>query len=54
MGLKLEQSVLFVKRLTTITAPNNSIEGEVFKSLIEDKATTCLVLKNIVKIEEIS
>jgi len=53
MGLKVEDSVLFVKRLTTISAPTTSLEGEVFKSLIEDKPTTCLVLKNAVKLEEI-
>ena len=53
MGLKVEDSVLFVKRLTTISAPSTSLEGEVFKSLIEDKPTTCLVLKNVVKLEEI-
>ena len=53
MGLKVEDHVLFVKRLTTISAPTTSIEGEVFKSLIEDKPTPCLVLKNVVKLEEI-
>jgi hypothetical protein len=44
---------LFAKRLTTISAPTNSLEGEVFKSLIEDKPTNCIVLKNCVKLEEI-
>jgi len=53
MGLKVEDCVLFVKRLTTITAPSTNLDGEVFKSLIEDKATSCLVLKNLVKMEEI-
>ena len=53
MGLKIEDYVLFVKRLTTISAPSTSLEGEVFKSLIEDKPTTCLVLRNLVKLEEI-
>jgi hypothetical protein len=58
MGLKVTDSnsseyVLHVKRLTTISAPTTSLEGEVFKSLIEDKPTSSLVLKNIVKLEEI-
>ena len=46
--------VLFVKRISTISAPVNSLAGgEVFKSLIEDKPTNCLVLKGCVKQEEI-
>ena len=53
MGLNVGGSVLFVKRLTTISAPTTSLEGEVFKSLIEDKPTACLCLKNLVKPEEI-
>mmetsp|Transcript_34327 Transcript_34327/g.33537 ORF Transcript_34327/g.33537 Transcript_34327/m.33537 type:complete len:144 (+) Transcript_34327:812-1243(+) len=52
MGLKVGESVLFVKRLTTISAPTTSVDGEVFKSLIEDKPTTCLVLRNCVKLDE--
>ena len=39
MGLKVSDQLLFVKRLTTISAPTTSMEGEVFKSLIEDKPT---------------
>ena len=46
------QSCLW-KRLTTVSAPSTSLEGEVFKSLIEDKPTCCLVMKNVVKLEEI-
>lgn len=53
MGLKIGENVLFVKRLTTISAPSTSIEGEVFKSLIEDRPTCVLLLKNCVKLEEI-
>ena len=53
MGFKIDDSVLFVKKLTTISAPSTSLEGEVFKSLIEDKPTSCLILKNVVKLEEI-
>ena len=49
MGMKVEDCLLFVKKLTAITAPSGNFEGEVFKSLIEDRATTCLMLKNIVK-----
>lgn len=54
MGLKVEDSILFVKRLTTISAPTTNLEGEVFKALIEDKPTPCLVLKNCVKLEEMT
>lgn len=54
MGLKVDESVLFVKRLTTISAPTTSLEGEVFKNLIEDKPTCCLVLKNCVRLEEMT
>lgn len=53
MGFKIEDQVLFAKRLTTISAPNTSMEGEIFKSLIEDKPTCCLVIKNLVKPSEI-
>ena len=53
MGLKVAENLLFVKRLTTISAPSTSLEGEVFKSLIEDKPTCCLLIKNLVKPEEI-
>lgn len=53
MGFNIDGYVLHVKKLTTISAPTTSIEGEVFKSLIEDKPTPCLVLKNVVKLEEI-
>lgn len=54
MGLKVDENVLFVKKLTTISAPTTSLEGEVFKSLIEDKPTSCLVLKNCVKLAEMT
>lgn len=53
MGMKVEDSLLFVKKLTAITAPTTNFEGEVFKSLIEDKPTSCLMLKNVVRINEI-
>ena len=55
MGFKVaEGSVLFVKRLTTISAPATQIEGEVFKALIEDKPTECLILKNCLSLEEMT
>lgn len=53
MGFKIGDYVLHVKRMTTVSAPTTTIEGEVFKSLIEDKPTPCLVLKNVVSLEEI-
>mmetsp|Transcript_31094 Transcript_31094/g.42240 ORF Transcript_31094/g.42240 Transcript_31094/m.42240 type:complete len:143 (+) Transcript_31094:634-1062(+) len=54
MGFKIDENVLFVKKLTTITAPNQGgMEGEMFKALIEDKPTECLMIKNIVSLEEI-
>ncbi len=54
MGLKVDESVLFVKRMTTISAPVTSLEGEVFKALIEDRPTCCLVIKNLLKLEEMT
>ena len=53
MGFKINDQTLFVKRLTTIYAPSTSLEGEVFKNLIEDKPTCCLVLKNLLNPAEI-
>lgn len=54
MGFKIEEKVLFVKRLTTISAPTTQLDGEVFKNLIEDKPTECLMLKNCVNLEEMT
>ena len=54
MALKVSDSVLFVKRMTTISAPVNTLEGEVFKSLIEDRPTPCLVIKNLVNLKEMT
>ena len=53
VGLKIEDKILFVKKITSISAPTTNGNGEVFKALIEDKPTACLCLKNVVKIEEI-
>ena len=53
MGLKIEDQVLYVKKLTSISAPTQEGSGEVFKALIEDKPTKCLCLKNVVSLDEI-
>ena len=53
MGLKIEEQVLFVKKITSISAPTQDGSGEVFKALIEDKPTSCLCLRNLVKLGEI-
>ena len=53
MGLKIEDQILFVKKITSISAPTQEGSGEVFKSLIEDKPTKCLCLKNVVNLDEI-
>ena len=53
MGLKIEEDRLFVKKITSISAPTQDGSGEMFKALIEDKPTACLCLRNVVKIEEI-
>ena len=53
-SMKNNEYVLYVKRLQSIAAPTNPYgEGEVFKSLIEDKPTKCLVLRGSVAKEEI-
>jgi hypothetical protein len=36
MGLKIEDLVLHVKKITSISAPTQDGNGEVFKALIED------------------
>ena len=53
MGLKIEDQILFVKKITSISAPTQEGSGEVFKALIEDKPTKCLCLKNVVNLDEI-
>lgn len=52
MGLKIEDSILEVKKLQSAEGIP-SADGEIFKQLIEDKPTTCLCIKNLVKLEEI-
>jgi len=53
MGLNIEGALLHVKRLTTLAAPNTSLDGEMFKMLLEDRPTTCLMLRNVFCKEEI-
>lgn len=44
---------MFVKKITSISAPTQDGTGEVFKALIEDRPTKCLCLKNVVNLDEI-
>ena len=53
MGLKIEDQLLHVKKITSISAPTQDGNGEVFKALIEDQPTKCLCLKNLVNLDEI-
>ena len=53
MGLKVGEGLLYVKRLTTISAPTANLDGEMFKALLDDSPTPCLQLKNIVVKEEL-
>jgi hypothetical protein len=53
MGLKIEDSVLFVRKITSISAPTQDGSGEVFKALIEDRPTACICLRNLVNTDEI-
>jgi RNA recognition motif. (a.k.a. RRM, RBD, or RNP domain) len=52
MGLKVGEGVLYVKRLTTLATPTANIEGEVFKSLLDDTPTPCLMLRNLLQKDE--
>jgi RNA recognition motif-containing protein len=57
MGLKIEDNVLFVKRLTAVEATNlalaSSGDSEVFKKVIEDRPTPCLSIRGIIDIHDI-
>jgi splicing factor U2AF 65 kDa subunit len=53
MGLKVGEGLLYVKRLTTIATPTANIEGEMFKALLDDSPTPCLLLKNLIVKEEL-
>lgn len=53
MSLKIEGQVLYVKKITSISAPTQDGTGEVFKALLEDQPTRCLCLKNVVEPDEI-
>ena len=52
MGFRVEDQILESRKIQNLEGVQ-SADGEIFKSLIEDKPTTCLCLKNIVKQEEI-
>lgn len=49
MGFNIEDKVLFVKKLTTVSGLENQQKSvEAFKALIDDKPTACLCIRNIV------
>lgn len=52
MGLKVGEGLLFVKRMTTLASHTNNIEGEMFKALLDDSPTPCLMLRNLISKEE--
>ena len=52
-GFKIENKNIYIKKITSISAPIKEGTGEVFKALIEDKPTKCLCLKNLVDLSEI-
>jgi len=56
-GLKVEDSVLLTKKAAGLPFMDGqegpACEDEVFQALIEDRATTCLCLKNVVKLNEL-
>ena len=60
MGLQVGQKYLYVKKAQPPTdeeiadeiAKNPAECGEIFLQIIEDKPTNCLVLKNIVSLQE--
>ena len=53
MGLKVGDSLLFVKRLQTISTHSANLDGEMFKALLDDTPTPCLMLRNLVVKEEL-
>jgi splicing factor U2AF subunit len=53
MGLKVGDGLLHVKRLQTLSSGTANIDGEMFKALLEDKPTQCLMLRNVFVKEEI-
>lgn len=53
MGLKVGEGLLFVKRMTTLAGPIGGMEGEMFKALLDDDPTSCLMLRGLVVKEEI-
>jgi hypothetical protein len=52
LGLKIEDEVLQVKKMQPGEGAQNFGEtGEVFRQLLDDKPTYCLMIKNVVKPE---
>jgi hypothetical protein len=58
MGLNVDKSVLLTKKPSGILLMGHEGEGnrddEVFQSLIEDRPTPCLVIRNLIAMEEIT
>lgn len=53
IGFQIGDSILYVKRLTTIATPSANLDGEMFKALLDDSPTPCLMLRNLIVKEEI-
>jgi splicing factor U2AF 65 kDa subunit len=54
MGLKVgDGALLYVKRLTTLATPLAGLDGEMFKALLDDLPTPCLILRNLFVKEDI-
>jgi len=53
MGMVIGGNILQAKKLTTLTSDVNDVENRIFKNLIEDKPTHCLMLRNVLKLNEI-
>ena len=52
-GFRIEDSVLEARRLEGPETAQTGGEGEYFRSIIEDKPTTCLEVKHVVSLAEI-
>lgn len=52
IGLKIEDDVLQVKKIAATASQQKYADtGEVFRQMLDDKPTLCLMLKNVVKME---
>ena len=57
-GLEVGKNILYVKKVQAPTEEENpeiaeqGANEEVFRQIIEDKATSCLVIKNLVSLAE--